>query len=252
MGQWAQRPGWFWCVTPNETTKAAGGPVIPRGARPRVAAGHGFGGRRAVSPAAVLNTAGTRAATVCVLLFPRRLDARHREAALDDIRPIHVATYIEGFTVGISDPSLKGDRNVAFLLKGRPLPTPTQPMTHSPSPTTTRESKFHKRETQTKSAPKEGVRSAHPPGSLSAGGLPPVGGTGRIHQWALSKVPLLRAFAHQAEIPLPAPGAGLFSRGGGRVIRRAGRSRRRSGRCGCRRRVAGSTRRRGRGRRPHR
>ena len=26
---------------------------------------------------------------------------------LEDIRPIHVATYIEGFTVGLADPSVK-------------------------------------------------------------------------------------------------------------------------------------------------
>jgi site-specific recombinase XerD len=30
-----------------------------------------------------------------------------RGLALDDIRPVHVATYIEGFTVGLSDPSVK-------------------------------------------------------------------------------------------------------------------------------------------------
>jgi site-specific recombinase XerD len=30
-----------------------------------------------------------------------------RSLALDDIRPVHVATYIEGFTVGLSDPSVK-------------------------------------------------------------------------------------------------------------------------------------------------
>lgn len=56
--------------------------------------------------AATIRNKNTRAAYFrAISRFLKWADERHLE--LEDIRPIHVATYIEGFTVGLADPSVK-------------------------------------------------------------------------------------------------------------------------------------------------
>ncbi len=89
-------------------TAAAGGLALAEGKWPSliVRAGAAAQERFLEFFVATIRNKNTREAYFrAISRFLKWADERHLE--LEDIRPIHVASYIEGFTVGLADPSVK-------------------------------------------------------------------------------------------------------------------------------------------------
>jgi integrase/recombinase XerD len=92
----------------RRSTAAAGGLALAEGKWPSliVRAGAAAQERFLEFFVATIRNKNTREAYFrAISRFLKWADERHLE--LEDIRPIHVASYIEGFTVGLADPSVK-------------------------------------------------------------------------------------------------------------------------------------------------